>query len=172
MFMIPKRHSFVRLLALGWLLAALAAQQAWAVGGGSPDPQGVPLIKALRVQVDALDAQFLALTASVETSDLPELKALADRLARIDAHFALAAVGGGTPDPSNTTLNQSLLALRTQTAELRSHMAGVLALVAGNPVFEQITATKTLRYMLATARQLIARIDYALPGSTTPTPDQ
>lgn len=160
-----------RVLALGCLLAALAAPNAWAVGGGSPDPSTIPVLQALRVELDGLDQDFLELTASVETSDLSQLKQLADELARIDAHVALAAVGGGSPDPSQTTLNQVLLALRAETVALRNHVGKVLSAVAGNPVFEQITVTKTLRFMQATSRMLVARIDYALPSGTVPVPD-
>jgi hypothetical protein len=170
MFLISNRTNVFQWLALGCLLFALAGERAWAVGGGTPDPSGIPVLQALRTRVDALDNRFLALTASVETSDLPELKLLADQLARIDAHFAVAAVGGGSPDPS-TTLNQALLGLRTETADLRGHVASVLAAVSGIPIFEQITVTKTLRFMLATTRMLIARIDYALPSSMTPPSD-
>jgi len=82
------------------------------------------------------------------------------------------AVGGGSPDPSQTTLNQALLALRAETVALRHHVGKVLSAVAGNPVFEQITVTKTLRFMRATTSMLIARIDYALPSGTVPVPDQ
>ncbi len=167
------RKSFLalRVLVIACLLASLAVHPVWAVGGGTPDPNGVPVLQALRVQLDGLDQDFLELTASVETADLPELKQLADELARIDAHVALAAVGGGTPDPSTTTLNQALLALRAETVALRNHVGKVLSAVAGNPVFEQITVTKTLRFMQATARMLIARIDYALPGGMVPASD-
>ncbi|MBK7331625.1 MAG: hypothetical protein IPI87_04150 [Betaproteobacteria bacterium] len=168
------RTSFLafRVFAVACLLAMLATHPVWAVGGGSPDPSGIPVLQALRVELDGLDQDFLELTASVETADLPELKQLADELARIDAHFALASVGGGTPDPGETTLNQVLLALRAETVALRNHVGKVLSAVAGNPVFEQITVTKTLRFMQATTRMLIARIDYALPGGTVPVPDQ
>lgn len=167
------RTSFLafRVFAVACLLAMLATHPVWAVGGGSPDPGAIPVLQALRIQVDGLDQDFLELTASVETADLKELKQLADELARIDAHVALAAVGGGTPDPSQTTLNQALLALRAETVALRNHVGKVLSAVAGNPVFEQITVTKTLRFMQATARMLIARIDYALPGGMVPASD-
>ncbi len=97
------RTSFLafRVFAVACLLAMLAAHPVWAVGGGSPDPSGIPVLQALRVELDGLDQDFLELTASVETADLSELKRLADELARIDAHFALAAVGGGSPDPGD-----------------------------------------------------------------------
>ena len=171
MWPLIRQTNLLRLLALGCLLSLLAAPRAWAIGGGTPDPSNIPVLQALRVQVDALDNRFLVLTASVGTADLPELKQLADRLARIDAHFALAAIGGGNPDPSETPLNQALLGLRKETAALRRHVNDVLAAVAGIPISEQITVTKTLRVMLATSRMLIARIDYALPSTTTPATD-
>jgi hypothetical protein len=167
------RTSFLafRVFAVACLLAMLATHPVWAVGGGSPDPGAIPVLQALRVELDGLDQDFLELTASVETADLSELKQLADELARIDAHFALTAVGGGSPDPSHTALNQALLAMRAETVALRNHVSKVLSAVAGNPVFEQITVTRTLRYIQATARMLVARIDYALPGGTVPVPD-
>jgi hypothetical protein len=168
MFLLIHRTFLTKLLALGCLLGALGAPSAWAIGGGSPDPSNIPVLQALRVQVDALDNRFLMLTASVETSDLAELKLLADRLARIDAHFAVAAIGGGQPDPSDTPLNQALLGLRKETAALRRHVNDVLAAVAGIPIFEQITVTRTLRFMLMTSRMLIGRIDHALPSAMTP----
>ena len=166
------RTSFLafRVFAVACLLAMLATHPVWAVGGGSPDPSGIPVLQALRVELDGLDQDFLELTASVETADLPELKQLADELARIDAHLALAAVGGGSPDPGATTLNQALLALRVEAVALHGHAGKVREKVAGNPSLAQIATT--LRYMQATARMLIARIDYALPGGTVPVPDQ
>lgn len=96
------------------------------------------------MQVDAFDDRFLVLTASIETTDLPELKQLADLLARIDAHFAVAAVGGGSPDPSETTLNQALLGRRTETLALRAHVTNVQAAVTGIPIFEPSRVTMTL----------------------------
>jgi hypothetical protein len=120
--------------------------------------------QALRVQVDALDNRFLVLTASIETTDLPELKQLADLLARIDAHFAVAAV-------SETTLNQALLGLRTETLALRGHVTNVQAAVTGIPIFEPITVTKALHFMLISTRMLIARMDHALPSGLTPPSD-
>lgn len=166
-----KSYLAFRVFAVASLLAMLAAHPAWAVGGGTPDPDAIPVLQALRVELDELDQDFLELTAVVETADLPDLKQLADELMRIDAHLALAAVGGGSPDPSQTTLNQALLGLRAETAALRGHVGKVLAAVAGNPIFEQITVTKTLRFMQATARMLIARIDYALPSGMAPPSD-
>ena len=155
-------RTFVRrLLTLGCLWFALAGQHAGAVGGGSPDPSSIPVLQALRVQVSGLDQDLLAVTQGVAPEDLPVLTQLADELARIDAHFALAAVGGGTPDPSGTTLNQTLLALRAEAWKVREHVGYALAKVSGNATFAQIT--KTLRFMQATAVTLIARIDYALP---------
>jgi hypothetical protein len=167
------RTSFLafRVFAVACLLAMLATHPVWAVGGGSPDPSDIPVLQALRVELDGLDQDFLAVAGVIEPEDLPVFKQLADELARIDAHFALAAVGGGTPDPGETTLKQVLLALRAEAVALRNHVGKVLSAVAGNPVFEQITVTKTLRFMQATARMLVARIDYALPGGTVPVPD-
>jgi hypothetical protein len=156
-----------RLIALGAVLLALSAPPARAVGGGTPDPSEVPVLQALRQQVDALEQRFLVLTASVETGDLQGLIQLADQFARIDAHFAVAAVGGGSPDPSqNTTLNQALLGLRSETVALRGHVANIQAAVAGTPVFEPIA--KTLRFLQAAAVMLTARIDYALPSALVP----
>mgnify|MGYP001076078720 FL=1 len=168
------RTSFLafRVFAVACLLAALAAHPVWAVGGGTPDPSGIPVLQALRIQVDGLDQDFLAVSGIIEPEDLPVFKQLADELARIDAHFALAAVGGGSPDPSGTTLNQALLALRAETVALRNHVGKVLSAVTGNPVFEQFSVPKTLRFMRATTSMLIARIDYALPSGTVPVPDQ
>lgn len=171
MLLLIRRSILTKLLALGCLLGVLAAPPAWAIGGGSPDPGQIPVLQALRVQVDELDNRFLVLTASVETSDLAEFKRLADQLARIDAHLALAAIGGGQPDPSNTTLNQALLSLRKQAVALRGHVNDVLAAVSGIAIFEQITITRTLRFMLKTSRMLIGRIDYALPSAMTPATD-
>ena len=82
---------------------------------------------------------------------------------------ALAAVGGGSPDPGATTLNQALLALRAEAVALHGHAGKVREKVAGNPALAQIATT--LRYMQATARMLVARIDYALPSGTVPVPD-
>jgi hypothetical protein len=168
------RPSFLacRAFAVGWLLAVFAAHPVWAVGGGSPDPAGIPVLQALRAELDGLDQDFLAVSGILDPQDLPVFKQLADELARIDAHFALATVGGGTPDPSQTTLNQALLALRAETVALRNHVGKVLSAVTGNPVFEQISVPKTLRFMRATTSMLIARIDYALPSGTVPVPDQ
>ena len=164
------RNTFAsRVLALGCLLAALAAPHAWAVGGGTPDPSQIPVLQALRIQVDGLDQDFLAVSGIVEPEDLPVFKQLADELARIDAHLALAAVGGGSPDPSGTTLNQVLLALRAEVFSLHAHAGKVREKVAGNPALAQIATT--LRYIQATARMLVARIDYALPRGTVPVPD-
>ena len=147
----------------------LAAHPVWAVGGGSPDPSGIPVLQALRIQVDGLDQDFLAVCGIVEPEDVPVFRQLADELARIDAHLALAAVGGGSPDPGATTLNQALLALRVEAVALHGHAGKVREKVAGNPSLAQIATT--LRFMQATARMLIARIDYALPGGTVPVPD-
>ncbi|MCC7216754.1 MAG: hypothetical protein IT517_08290 [Burkholderiales bacterium] len=158
-----------RLLALAWLLGALAGPPAWAAGGGTPDPSDIPVLQALRIQVDGLDQDFLAVAGIIDPQDLPVFRQLADELARIDAHLALAAVGGGTPDPSQTTLNQALLALRAEAVALHGHAGKVREKVAGNPALAQIATT--LRYMQATARMLVARIDYALPGGTVPVPD-
>jgi hypothetical protein len=164
------RNTFAsKVLALGCLLAALAAHPVWAVGGGSPDPGAIPVLQALRIQVDGLDQDFLALTGIINPEDLPVLKQLADELARIDAHFALTAVGGGSPDPAGTTLNQVLLALRAEAVALHGHAGKVREKVAGNPAFGQIATT--LRFMQATARMLVARIDYALPSSMVPPSD-
>jgi hypothetical protein len=99
----------------------------------------------------------------VETSDLPELKQLADRLARIDAHFARAAAGGGTPDPNGTTLNQALLGLRSETAALHGHVASVLAAVSGVPIFEQIQPMRPSR-----ASRALSAPSPACPTSATP----
>ena len=165
------RTSFLafRVFAVAGLLAALATHPVWAVGGGTPDPSGIPVLQALRIQVDGLDQDFLAVSGIIEPEDLPVFKQLSDELARIDAHFALAAVGGGSPDPSETTLNQTLLALRAEVFSLHAHAGKVREKVAGNPALAQIATT--LRFMQATARMLIARIDYALPGGTVPVPD-
>jgi hypothetical protein len=155
--------------AVACLLAMLAAHPVWAAGGGTPDPSGTPVLQALRVELDGLDQDFLAVSGIIEPEDLPVFKQLSDELARIDAHFALAAVGGGSPDPSETTLNQALLALRAEVFSLHAHAGKVREKVAGNPALAQIATT--LRFMQATARMLIARIDYALPGGTVPVPD-
>jgi hypothetical protein len=157
------------LATAGVLMATLSPHPAWAQGGGTPDPGAIPTLQALRIEVNALDQRFLALTATVETADLVPLKHLADLLARIDARLAATTVGGGSPDPSESSLlNYTLLHLRSETAELRSHVAQVLADVAGNPVFDQITVTKTLQFMRATARMIIARVEYALPVTLAP----
>ena len=159
-----------RVFAVACLLAMLAAHPVCASGGGgTPDPGEIPVLQALRIQVDGLDQDFLAVAGIIEPQDLPVFRQLADELARIDAHFALAAVGGGSPDPSQTTLNQALLALRAEAVALHGHAGKVREKVAGNPVFGQVATT--LRFMQATARMLIARIDYALPGGTVPAPD-
>lgn len=165
------RTSFLafRVFAVACLLAMLAAHPVWAAGGGTPDPSGTPVLQALRVELDGLDQDFLAVSGIIDPEDLPVFRQLADELARIDAHFALAAVGGGSPDPSETTLNQALLALRAEVFSLHAHAGKVREKVAGNPSLAQIATT--LRYMQATARMLIARIDYALPGGTVPVPD-
>lgn len=165
------RTSFLafRVFAVACLLAMLAAHPVWAAGGGTPDPSGTPVLQALRVELDGLDQDFLAVSGIIEPEDLPVFKQLSDELARIDAHFALAAVGGGSPDPSGTTLNQVLLALRAEVFSLHAHAGKVREKVAGNPALAQIATT--LRFMQATARMLIARIDYALPGGTVPVPD-
>lgn len=165
------RTSFLafRVFAVACLLAMLAAHPVWAAGGGTPDPSGTPVLQALRVELDGLDQDFLAVSGIIEPEDLPVFKQLSDELARIDAHFALAAVGGGSPDPSETTLNQALLALRAEVFSLHAHAGKVREKVAGNPALAQIATT--LRFMQATARMLIARIDYALPGGTVPVPD-
>ena len=165
------RKSFLafRVFAVACLLTMLAAHPVWAVGGGSPDPSEIPVLQALRIQVDGLDQDFLAVSGIVNPQDLPVFKQLADELARIDAHLALAAVGGGSPDPSQTTLNQMLLALRAEAVALHAHVDKVREKVAGNPVFGQITTT--LRFMQATARMLVARIDYALPSGMAPPSD-
>jgi hypothetical protein len=165
------RTSFLafRVFAVACLLAMLATHPVWAAGGGTPDPNGIPLLQALRIQVDGLDQDFLAVAGVIEPEDLPVFRQLADELARIDAHFALAAVGGGSPDPSGTTLNQVLLALRAEVFSLHAHAGKVREKVAGNPALAQIATT--LRYIQATARMLVARIDYALPGGTVPVPD-
>lgn len=55
------------------MLLALAGGRARAVGGGAPDADAVPVIQALRAQVDVVDHRFLVLTASMKTSDLREL---------------------------------------------------------------------------------------------------
>ncbi len=165
------RTSFLafRVFAVACLLAMLAAHPVWAAGGGTPDPSGTPVLQALRVELDGLDQDFLAVSGIIDPEDLPVFRQLADELARIDAHLALAAVGGGSPDPGATTLNQALLALRVEAVALHGHAGKVREKVAGNPSLAQIATT--LRYMQATARMLIARIDYALPGGTVPVPD-
>ena len=127
------------------------------------------MLQALRVQVYGLDQDLLAVTAGVEPSDLPVLTQLADELARIDAHFAIVSVGGGTPDPAGTTLSQLLLALRAEAYKVREHVGYALAKTTGKPTLEQVA--KTLRFMQAAARMVMARIDYALPASLTPPPD-
>ena len=158
---IVNRTFIRRLLTLGCLCFVLAGQHAGAVGGGSPDPSSIPVLQALRVQVSGLDQDVLAVTGIIEPQDLPVMRQLADELARIDAHFALASVGGGSPDPGATTLSQALLALRAEAWKVREHVGYALAKVSGNATFAQIT--KTLRFMQGTAVTLIARIDYALP---------
>jgi hypothetical protein len=50
-------------------------------------------------------------------------------------------------------------------------VAGVLSVVAGNPIFDQITTTKTLQFMRMAARMLVARINYALPITLAPPSD-
>lgn len=159
-----------RLLTLGCLWLAFAGSHAVASGGGgSPDPGEIPVLQALRVQISGLDQDFLAVTGIVNPQDLPVFTQLADELARIDAHFALAAVGGGSPDPAGTALNLLLLAVRAEAYKVREHVGSALGKVSGNSSFVQIT--KALRFMHAAARMIIARVDYALPVSMTPPPD-
>lgn len=70
------KHGFVKLLAISCLMLALLGNKAWAAGGGTPDPGDTPLLKAISVQIAAIDAQLLQLMAA----------------------------GGGNPDPSGLPL--------------------------------------------------------------------
>jgi hypothetical protein len=157
-----------RLVALACLVVALASPPAVAVGGGTPDPSEFPVLQALRVQVQGLDQDILAVTGIIEPADLPSLRQLADKLARIDAHFALAAVGGGSPDPG-ASINPTLLELRTVAGKVREHAGAALAKAGSNSSLGEVA--KALRFLQATARMLVARIDYALPIALTPTPE-
>ena len=106
------RKSFFafRVFVIACLLASLAVHPVWASGGGgSPDPSDIPVLQALRVQLDGLDQDFLALTGIINPQDLPVLKQLADELARIDAHFALVG-------PSAAARRRRCLAAPSQDA--------------------------------------------------------
>ena len=85
--------------------------------------------------------------------------------------YAADGVPQGSPFQINgaTTLNQAPRALRVEAVALHGHAGKVREKVAGNPSLAQIATT--LRYMQATARMLVARIDYALPSSMVPPSD-
>lgn len=155
------------LAAAACLAVALVVPPAFAVGGGTPDPTDVPVLQALRTQVAGLDQDFVFVTGIVEPQDLPVVRQLADELARMDAQLAVAAVGGGSPDPSQTTLNTTLLALRAATVSLRNHVDAVTGKVRENPNFKEIA--RVLFWMQSATRMTIARIDYALPAALVPT---
>jgi hypothetical protein len=91
---------------------------------------------------------------------------LADEL-RARRAFRAAAVGGGSPDPG-TTLNQVLLALRARSP-LHARMWARCA--RGRRQSRPRADRDDAALHAATARMLIARIDYALPGGTVPVPD-
>lgn len=92
----PRPRWTLRWLAIAGLLAALASPQAWAVGGGSPDPSTTPVLQALQTQVDDLGRRFLTLTGVIERTRLPRLKQPTDELARIDYALPAAMVPPST----------------------------------------------------------------------------
>src|SRR4029453_15172918 len=133
------RMSIPMFFVFGCLLLALGCPNGFAQGHGTPDPAGIPVLQGMRVQIDGLDQEFVALTGIIQPEDLPQLVRLADELVRIDAQFAVAAVGDGTPDPGATTLNQVLLGVRAETVSLRDHVGSVVGKVRENPSFAAIT---------------------------------
>lgn len=147
-------------LAAGVLLFVSAlAMPAWAAQG-TPDPEGTPVLQAMRTQVYALDRDVLLVTGIIQPQDLPILQKLADDLARMDAQFAIAASGeSGGLMPS--TLYQALAGLRADTAILRAHLAAAVTAASSDATLAQVA--KALRFMQAVATALVARIDYALP---------
>jgi hypothetical protein len=172
-----KHRLFVKLFAVGCLMLALLGNNAWAQGGGSPDPAEIPLLKALSVQIASIDKGFQELTAvgggTPDPADLPKLKTLASRLVEADLHLGLAKVGGGTPDPTEQPLIDALLGLRMKAVTLRGHIKDALAAVGGgSPDPAELPIVNTLKFMLKSAHMVIGRVDYTLSGIVpTPTPD-
>lgn len=143
--------------------------------GGNLDPADLPLINALSVQIATIDNQLLKAVGggTPDPTDLPFLKRLASRLSEVDIHLGIAAVGGGPPDPTEIPLINALLALRSKTETLRGHLEDVIAIAETIPILNQITVTRTLKYMLKTSQMILLRINYSLlhAGLPTPIPD-
>jgi hypothetical protein len=165
------KHNFLILaLALGLMIAM--AQTPALAAGGSLDPADQPLISALAIQIGAIDNRLLKAVGggSPDPMDLPVVKRLASRLSEVDLHLGMAAVGGGTPDPAEYPLIEALLALRLKTEGLRGHLESAVAAAETIPILNEITMTRTLKYMLRTSQMVILRIDFALIHTDLPTP--
>lgn len=139
-----KPRLFGKLLLASCLVFALTGSKAFAAGGGTIDLADISVIQALATQIAAIDKSL-----TMVGGGSPDPVELAANLAEIDLHLGMMMVTGEALDPKQLRVAEALADLRAKTVMLRERVKEG----GGAP-------DPPNRFMLATTRMILERIDY------------